>query len=298
MRDGVRQATGSAGTPIYHFDKADVDRLARLRLPRLRHRGGVRYTRDFADRRRVTDDAKQMNRLYAVESSPTLTGMKAEHRLPMRAVRHRGFARKLAAAVGRRGAGARSEHADAWRRAGREVDRAPSPRICRRTAAVRWSLPATIQPAAVHALAHAMNQALGNIGTTVTYGPSIEAAPDQSATRRSPSWRPRWTRVRSSCCVILGQQSGLHGAGGPEIRREARARCAGRLSRPVSGRDRGSRHWNIPDTHPLESWGDPRAYDGTVTIMQPLIAPLYDARSAHEVLATLTAQPGRKRSRS
>ncbi len=53
-------------------------------------------------------------------------------------------------------------------------------------------------------------------------------------------------------------------------------------------------HWNIPDTHPLESWGDPRAYDGTVTLMQPLIAPLYDAHSAHEVLATLTSQPGRK----
>ena len=48
-------------------------------------------------------------------------------------------------------------------------------------------------------------------------------------------------------------------------------------------------HWNIPDTHPLETWGDPRAYDGTVTLMQPLIAPLYDAHSAHEVLATLTS---------
>ena len=53
-------------------------------------------------------------------------------------------------------------------------------------------------------------------------------------------------------------------------------------------------HWNIPDTHPLETWGDPRAYDGTVTLMQPLIAPLYDAHSAHEVLATLGSQPGRK----
>ena len=53
-------------------------------------------------------------------------------------------------------------------------------------------------------------------------------------------------------------------------------------------------HWNIPDTHPLETWGDPRAYDGTVTLMQPLIAPLYDAHSAHEVLATLTSGPRRK----
>ncbi len=49
----------------------------------------VRYTRDFADRRRVTDDAKQMNRLYVIESSPTLTGAKAEHRLPIRIVGYR-----------------------------------------------------------------------------------------------------------------------------------------------------------------------------------------------------------------
>ena len=53
-------------------------------------------------------------------------------------------------------------------------------------------------------------------------------------------------------------------------------------------------HWNIPDTHPLETWGDRRAYDGTVTLMQPLIAPLYDSHSAHELLSTLTSQPGRK----
>jgi Fe-S-cluster-containing dehydrogenase component len=53
-------------------------------------------------------------------------------------------------------------------------------------------------------------------------------------------------------------------------------------------------HWSVPDTHPLETWGDPRAYDGTVTLMQPLIAPLYESHSAYEVLATLTSQPTRK----
>ena len=53
-------------------------------------------------------------------------------------------------------------------------------------------------------------------------------------------------------------------------------------------------HWNIPDTHPLESWGDARAYDGTVTVMQPLIAPLYEGRSAAEVLGTFTSQTDRR----
>ncbi|HTH01881.1 MAG TPA: hypothetical protein VL882_16530, partial [Vicinamibacterales bacterium] len=52
--------------------------------------------------------------------------------------------------------------------------------------------------------------------------------------------------------------------------------------------------WNVPDAHPLESWGDSRSFDGTVTITQPLIAPLYDGHSAVEVLATLTSQPDRR----
>src|SRR5204862_7666741 len=47
-------------------------------------------------------------------------------------------------------------------------------------------------------------------------------------------------------------------------------------------------HWHIPEAHYLESWSDVRADDGTVTIIQPLIAPLYGGKSAHEMMATLT----------
>jgi molybdopterin-containing oxidoreductase family iron-sulfur binding subunit len=47
-------------------------------------------------------------------------------------------------------------------------------------------------------------------------------------------------------------------------------------------------HWHIPEAHYLESWSDVRSDDGTVTIIQPLIAPLYGGKSAHEVMATLT----------
>src|SRR5207247_8746542 len=53
-------------------------------------------------------------------------------------------------------------------------------------------------------------------------------------------------------------------------------------------------HWHVPQAHALESWGDARAFDGTATIMQPLIAPLYEsARTAHEVLAAFTSRPDR-----
>src|SRR6185437_495425 len=44
-------------------------------------------------------------------------------------------------------------------------------------------------------------------------------------------------------------------------------------------------HWHISETHYLESWSDARAYDGTVSIIQPLIQPLYNGKSPHELLA-------------
>ena len=93
------QAAGSRDhTSIYHFDKADVVVVARRRFPRCGP-GSVRYQKDFADRRRVTDERKEMNRLYAIESTPTLTGAKADHRLVLKARRDRGV---RARAVGRR----------------------------------------------------------------------------------------------------------------------------------------------------------------------------------------------------
>ena len=52
-------------------------------------------------------------------------------------------------------------------------------------------------------------------------------------------------------------------------------------------------HWQIPEAHFLEAWSDARAFDGTVSIVQPLIAPLYGGRSAHEVLAALSDRPER-----
>ena len=48
--------------------------------------------------------------------------------------------------------------------------------------------------------------------------------------------------------------------------------------------------WHVNEAHYLESWGDARAYDGTVTIVQPLIAPLYSGKSAHELVALLAGQ--------
>src|SRR2546425_3556044 len=50
-------------------------------------------------------------------------------------------------------------------------------------------------------------------------------------------------------------------------------------------------HWHIPEAHFLEAWSDARGHDGTVSIVQPLIAPLYGGRSAHELLAAMSTSP-------
>jgi molybdopterin-containing oxidoreductase family iron-sulfur binding subunit len=284
-RDGARaaaaQAAGRPSEAVYHFDKADV--VLSLDADFLGcGPGQVRYTRDFADRRRVTADQKTMNRLYAVESTPSLTGMKADHRLPLRASDIEPFARQLAASVGG-GAAASGDHA-AWIAAVAKDLQAHRGRSL--------VIAGEYQPAAVHSVAHAMNQALGNVGQTVTYGPAIEAAPQDQASSLA-DLVTAMDAGQVQLLVILG--------GNPVFTAPVDLKFAERMAKVPLIVYQGLyvdetahlSHWNIAEAHPLESWGDGRAYDGTVTLMQPLIAPLYEGHSQYELVSTLAGQTGR-----
>jgi molybdopterin-containing oxidoreductase family iron-sulfur binding subunit len=283
-RAAARRAIGQASEPIYHFDKADV--ILSLDADFLAcGPGSVRYARDFADRRRVSEEHKTMNRLYAVESTPSLTGAKADHRLPVRASDVEGFARQIAAGVGVGSAGGAGggEFAQWIAAVAKDLQ------AHRGTSLV---VAGDYQPMAVHAIAHAINQALGNVGATVTYGPAIEAAPQDQGT----SLVDLVTAIdagKVDLLVILG--------GNPVFSAPADLKFTERLMKvPLSvyhglyvDETADLCHWNVAEAHPLESWGDARAYDGTVTLIQPLIAPLYEGRSAHEVVATIIGQTGR-----
>ena len=290
-REAIRQASGTVQEAIYHFDKADVVVSLDADFLNAGH-GHVRYARDFADRRRVTDERKEMNRLYAIESTPTLTGAKADHRLVLRASEIESAARQLAAAVG----GPAPSPAES---------RAPSPGADRFFSAVASDLQAhrgrclvvagDYQPAAVHALAYQMNQALGNVGTTVTLAPPIHVAPADAQAGSLAELVKAMDATEVGLLIVLG--------GNPVYTASADLRFGERLAKVGLTVYHGLHadetaylcHWHIPDAHPLETWFDSRAYDGTVTLTQPLIAPLYEGRSAHELLGVFAKQPGRAR---
>ncbi len=241
----------------------------------------VRAARDFASRR---DPAGKMNRLYMVEPAPTITGGMADHRLALAASEVENFARALAAAVGV-GVAAMATKAPAnWIKA-----------AAADLAAHRGSslvIAGDQQPPAVHALAHAMNAALGNIGKTVTLTAPIDAEPvDPFASISELAAEMEAGRVET--LVMLG--------GNPVYNAPADLRFAERMKK-VAHRihlslydDETSElcHWHVPQAHALESWGDGRSADGLVTFTQPLIAPLYAGRSAHEMLSVLAGTPDR-----
>ncbi len=122
--------------------------------------GRLRYARDLMRTRKVDAGRSAMSRFYAIESTPSVTGSVADHRLPVRARDVEAVARAVAAAVGvavRPAAETAVVEAHrAW------IDALVADLRANRGASV--VVPGDGQPAAVHALAHALNDALGNVG--------------------------------------------------------------------------------------------------------------------------------------
>jgi molybdopterin-containing oxidoreductase family iron-sulfur binding subunit len=285
VRAGARLAFGAHVDTRYAFDKArvivslDADFLGAMP-------GSVRYTRDFSAARRVRHDQHEMSRLYTIETAPTNTGSKADHRLVLKPSAMIAAARELAAAVGVSGIS----------RSVLPTGAQPFVQAAARDLASNKAASIVVagdeQPAAVHALAHAINAALGNVGQTVFYTNPVETAPvDQIASIRALATDMHAGKV--SALVILG--------GNPVYDAPADLKFGDALQRVTFTAHLGlyddetsaACQWHVPEAHSLEAWSDARAWDGTTTIQQPLIAPLHGGKSAHEILAGLSAAPGR-----
>ncbi|HKT81938.1 MAG TPA: TAT-variant-translocated molybdopterin oxidoreductase [Vicinamibacterales bacterium] len=286
VREGSRLAFGEYVEPQYRFAEADV--IVSLDADFL---GGgaapLRYTRDFTVRRRP-ENGDRMNRLYAVETMPSLTGARADHRLALKPYEIELTARVLAAAVrseGSLGVGlGLDQDRTAWITA-----------VAKDLLAHKGTglvIPGDSQPPVVHALAHAMNQALGNAGRTVVYTNAVEAAPvDQLQSIRDLAAEMAAGTV--DVLLILGANP-VYTAPADLDFAKAMDKVPLRVQLSALEDETSERcHWHIPEAHFLETWSDGRAFDGTASIVQPLIAPLYGGRSAHEVVAAFSDRPER-----
>ena len=244
-----------------------------------------RYAREFAARRRVREGGpKTMNRLYVVEPTPTPTGTKADHRLPLRAGDVEEFAWALAGAVGAAKAPTQGENNDIYKWIG------PIARDLQRNAGACLVIPGDQQSPTVHMLAHVMNQALGNVGKTVFYTDPVEANPvDQVASIQDLAKDLSAGAV--DLLLIIGGNPAFNAPvelGFADQIKKARVRAHLSL---YNDETTVCCQWHLPAAHYLESWGDTRAFDGTASIIQPLIAPLYNGRSEWEVVQMLTDTP-------
>ncbi|MGA9510067.1 MAG: TAT-variant-translocated molybdopterin oxidoreductase, partial [Candidatus Sulfotelmatobacter sp.] len=279
--EGAKMAFGQPVETRYDFSKADVIVSLDADFLYAGFPGNVRYIRDFAKRR---DPDGNMNRLYVVESTPTTTGAKADHRWPVLASEIEKFAHDL------------SDHIPVNPPAGGEAGDFPGfgGIVFQDLLAHKGSSIVIVgdhQPAAVHAFAHAINHALGNVGRTVFYTDPIDANP----VLQIPSIAELVGDINAGkvdLLVIIGGNpaydapSDLDFAG---VLKSDKAPLRVHLG-PYQDETAELCQWHINQAHELESWGDARAYDGTVSIIQPLIAPLYQGKSAVEFVALLSGQ--------
>jgi MoCo/4Fe-4S cofactor protein with predicted Tat translocation signal len=252
----------------------------------------LRYARHFIDRRRVREDRRSMNRLYAVEGTYTITGAMADHRLAIKPSRIEAVARAIAAAIGL------SDIAQGGDLTARETKFVKA--VAADLTAHGGSSIVTVgesQPPAVHAIVHAINDHLGNTGKTIDYIDGVEIIPAEP-----------WESLAELAAAMDGGAVEMLVIldANPCYAKPAEVDFAAALEKfsKAAGADGKPRYvsirhglyedetsllcqWHLPASHGLEAWGDLRAFDGTVTICQPLINPLYDSKSTLEIINLL-----------
>lgn len=247
----------------------------------------LRYARQFAIRRRMRGPQERMNRLYVVEPMPSPTGTTADHRVPVRAGDVEPFAVHLASYLGLQIGG------------GVPV-RLPNPEWDKYIPAMVRDLQASrgrslvvageCQPPGVHALAHAMNDLLGNVGSTVFHTDPIEVNPVDPLQSLQDLARDLDAGA-VELLVVIGSNP-VFTAPADFGMRERIQKAAMRVHMGLYDDETAEVcQWHVPEAHFLETWGDARTFDGTATIVQPLILPLYAGRSACELLGSMALTP-------
>ena len=283
---GRAAAQSAFGRPVeVRYDLAKADVVLSIESDALTQGpGSVRYQRDLAAKRRVrAGQPQEMSRLYCVESLATNTSTIADHRLQIPPAEVEGFVLALAQTLqvvpgapsvpAATGAWLQAVAGDLQAAAGRSLVVAGE----------------VLSPAA-QVLVHGINQHLGNLGTTVLVTEPVEAEPvDQVASLRELVEDLKAGRVE--ILLTLGVNP-VYTAPADLDFTAALGKAHLRIHHGLyEDETSGHCHWHVPAAHELESWSDARAFDGTVSLIQPLIEPLFDGHSAHELLALVAKSP-------
>lgn len=288
VRAGTRLAFGEPLQPVYRIEAADVILTADADLF-AQGPMHVRYAREWASRRNP-EDRRGMNRLWVLEPTWTPTGSVADHRLRVRGEQIGTFLRVLAAALTKQGVSVPAGVAasgdggfdpkfvevlaqDLAARKGRSVIA-----VGRR------------QPAAVQALALALNEALGNFGRTLLVA-KAPYAPSLGHVEALRKLTGELEAGKVETLVLLG--------GNPVYDAPADLKFEGALKKAKSrihltvtpNETTALCDWALPEAHFLEAWGDVENTEGTVSVTQPLVAPIFEGKSAIELLALLSGAP-------
>jgi MoCo/4Fe-4S cofactor protein with predicted Tat translocation signal len=283
-RAGTRMAFGRSVRPLAKLDHAQVILTIDCDLF-VEHPASMRYCRDFAKSRRkdgTIENGNVMSRLYSVESTFTNTGVLADHRLPLRSELGLPFAMALDAALG--GGVAPSAEFLKEERVGPFIQALADDLKAAGGRAI--VLAGRRQSAKVHAVVAKINAAIGAVGQTLDYVEDPD--PDRMTHLESITQLAKDMQVgRVSTLIILG--------GNPVYDAPVDLDFAGSLAKVNTSIHLGEyadetsqkTTWHVPRAHYLEAWGDARTWDGTISIAQPLIAPLYGGLSSAELLSLL-----------
>ncbi len=298
---GLSRSAGSPVRPNYRFSEAEVIVSLDADFLGATETNYVNNTREFAQSRRLDAQDREMSRLYAIESAYSVTGGMADHRLALRSSDVPHVASALARALGTGGS------ASAMQRLSEKARRYVSEmaRDLQQAGPRGLVLPGEAQPPAVHALCGAINSALGSVGTTLELFDISEDAPEEEQLDRGAAATQAEQLTELTADMRDGAVDALLVIGAnPVYSAPAELDFAAAMKRVPETIHMGlwvdetaqEANWHLPRAHYLEAWGDGRAYDGTRSVIQPLIAPLYsDAHSEIEVLnllATGAATPG------
>jgi molybdopterin-containing oxidoreductase family iron-sulfur binding subunit len=278
-RAASKAAFGSYTDAQYKLENADVIlSLDADFLGGIAHPGFLPLAASYAERHRY-QAGKTMNRMYVVETMPTVTGFKAEHRLALKPSDIAGFAQGLVHGAAPQGLDSDQQKfftslvADLHQSSGKCV-----------------VIPGEQASPAVHAAAYALNASLGAVGKTVVYTETVNPIPsEQVADLKSLVADMNAGKVQ--WLVMLGVNP-IYSAPADLNFLDAFNKVPNTVHLGNHVDETGVISlWHINKTHYLESWSDARAYDGTISIIQPMIAPLYDGKSAHDVFQSVLPNP-------